>query len=113
MVKPIIATGLPDDSTDTVAKLDALGFTQEEVLAASQGKRIGVIYSGRFYAIQSVVYTSDTNYVLRFSSFTLYKLPPAVGDDTVYYDACEFYSIKRNGNYVGCNATSIAQNTPV
>ena len=113
MIKPIVATGLPDDSTDTVAKLDAIGFTQEEILAASQGKRIGVTYNGRFYNIQSVVYTSDTNYVLRFSSFALYKLPPSLQDDTVYYDACEFYSIKRNGSYVGCNATSIAQNTPV
>jgi len=113
MIKPIVATGLPDDSTDTVAKLNTLGFTQEEILAASQGKRTGVIYNGQFYNIQNVVYTSDTNYVLRFSSFTLYKLPPALEDDTVYYDACEFYTIKRNGNYVGCNATSITQNTPV
>lgn len=113
MIKPIIATGLPNDSTDTVAKLDALGFTQEEILAASRGKRIGVVYNGRFYAIQSVIYTSDTNYVLRFASFGLYKLPPAIQDDTVYYDECDFYSIKRNGNYVGCNATNIAANNPI
>ena len=113
MVKPITPSGLPDGNTDTVAKLDALGFTQEEILAASQGKRNGVVYGGQFYTIQGVIYNSDTSYTLRFSNFGLYMLPPEAQDTTIYYWGSDFYNVMRNGNYVGCNVTNITANTPV
>ena len=111
--KAISLSELPTGSTDTVTKLNATGLTQAEFLAASQGKRTGVVYDGNFYNIQQVTYISDTVYSMIFSQYGMYKLPPEVEDDSLYYWDTTFYRILRNGNYVGCNVTTIPTNTPV
>jgi len=112
-IGPIVLSALPTGDTDTVTKLNNVGLTQSEFLAASQGKRTGVVYNGNFYNIQQVTYTSDTVYSMIFSQYGMYKLPPEAQDDTLYYWETTFYRITRNGNYVGCNVTTIPANTPV
>lgn len=112
-VGPIILSSLPTEDTNTVAKLNITGLTQSEFLAASQGKRTGVVYNGEFYNIQYVSYTSDTVYSIIFSQYGMYKLSPELEDDTLYYWNTKFYRILRNENYVGCNITTIPANTPV
>lgn len=112
--KPIILSALPTEQTDTVDELNATGLTQAEFLAASQGKRTGVIYNGVFYTIFSLNYNSDTNYNMLFGQYGVYKLPPDAHDgDTLYYRECNLYYIIRSNNYVNCNVTNIPTNTIV
>lgn len=112
-IGPITLSSLPTSNTNTVAKLNATGLTQSELLAASQGKRTGVVYNGEYYNIQQVSYTSTTVYSMIFSQFGMYKLGEDPEDDTLYYWGTTFYRILRNGDYVGCNVTTIPANTPV
>lgn len=111
--KAITLSALPSENTDTVAKLNAIGLTQSEILAASQGKRTGVIYNGVCYTILSVHYNSSTNYSILFGEYGVYKLPPELEDDTLFYRECNIYYVLRNGDYVGANATNIPANTRV
>ncbi len=111
--KAITLSALPSEDTDSVDELNATGLTQSEVLAASQGKRTGVIYNGAFYPIISVHYNSDTNYNIWFGNYGVYKLPPELEDDTLFYRECDLYYALRSGNTVACNYTNIPANTKV
>lgn len=49
--KPIVLTDLPTTEMTTQAELDAIGLTADEMAAAAQGLRTGVVCNGRFYGI--------------------------------------------------------------
>lgn len=50
-VKPIVLTEAPTSEMTTQAELDAIGLTVEEMQAAAEGKRTGVVFDGCFYPI--------------------------------------------------------------
>lgn len=49
--KPIVLTGLPTAAMTTQDELDAIGLTADEMAAAAQGLRTGVVCLGSFYGI--------------------------------------------------------------
>ena len=103
-LKAIALAGLPSASTNSVALLNATGLTAEEVKAASEGKRFGLVKSGAFYAIDSVSYTSATSYSITFSKVK-YELD---SDALVPSDGSVYYSATRSGTTVTCTAIEIS-----
>lgn len=103
-LKAIALAGLPASGTNTVSLLNATGLTADEVKAASEGKRFGLVKDGVFYAIDGVTYTSATAY-----SITFRKAKYALDDDALVPAAGSvFYSATRSGTTVTCTAISIS-----
>ena len=86
--KPIVLTGLPTEAMTTQAELDAIGLTADEMAAAAQGLRTGVLADGIFLPIQRV-YPGDAftfGYVLFEGSGALsraYEFGITFNDDAV------------------------------
>lgn len=86
--KPIVLTGLPTAEMTTQAELDAIGLTADEMAAAAQGLRTGVLVDGIFLPIQRV-YPGDAftfGYVLFETAGALsraYEFDITFNDDAV------------------------------
>ena len=63
--KPIIMKDSPVQA-DTLEDLASKGFTLEEIKAAAEGKRIGVLGSQGFYYLTEASYSNDNNWTIAY-----------------------------------------------
>lgn len=66
--KPIVITDMPSDG-DTLQDVFGYGLTLEEIEAASQGKRTGVVYNGIFYMITYAKFANADSWGISFEFY--------------------------------------------
>ncbi len=65
--KPIVLTDLPTAEMTTQDELDAIGITADEIAAAAQGLRTGVVVGTTFYFITEALVAGE-DYIFAFES---------------------------------------------
>lgn len=96
--KPIVIKDAIPITGAPVSALDRAGFTYEEVLAASQGKRTGVVGQNFFYVITRATVYSESEYEIAFYSLVY---------DGASVDGNFGYDISREGDNITVIETEI------